>query len=69
MIADTNAPKGGIGELDSARRPRLERQGEDGTAESDSVTRWKASELTLGGGRKLDPMFAPAHSSSGPYLA
>jgi hypothetical protein len=26
-------------------------------------------ELTLGGGRELDPMFAPAHSSFGPYLA
>jgi hypothetical protein len=66
MIADAKSPEIGAGQLDRASWSWHESQREDGTPKSGGVARWKASELTLGGWREFDPVFAPAHASSGP---
>lgn len=45
---------------------RFGRKRQDRVAESGGIPRREAPELTLGGGRELDPATAPGHASSGP---
>jgi hypothetical protein len=65
-IADAHAPEVSASQLDSTRRSWRESQCKDRTPKASGVARWKASELTLGGWRELDPIFALAHAPSGP---
>ena len=66
QIANAQTPELRARQLHGARWARIHRQSEDRAAQSGGIARWKASELSLGGGRELDSVASLAHASSGP---
>jgi len=64
-VADAEAPEAGVGELDDAGRARIDRQGQDRSADPRGVTGREPSKLALRGGGEFDAASALAHASSG----
>jgi hypothetical protein len=65
-VPDAEAPELGPGKLGHPGRTRVDREGQDRTPQSSCLARRQAAQLTLGGGRDLDSMARPAHSSCEP---
>jgi hypothetical protein len=66
QVTDPKTPEAGSREPGRTRRMGFDRQREDRTSEARSVAGWEPAELTLCGGRQLDPASAAGHSGSSP---
>lgn len=63
-LPDAHSPEIRSGDLRHTGWTRVDRQGEDRTAEARSIARRKSPQLTLGGRCQLDSMRPLAHSRS-----
>jgi len=65
QVADAQAPELRARELHRTRRPRIDREGEDRSAQSSGIAGRQPSQLSLSRGGQLDPPAAVAQSVSG----